>query len=258
MNKDQQREELLLEKLRTSKRLSINEVMTLFNISQSTARRMFIKLVEKGAALRTFGGIALGRDNSFEYSFERVKNERNLDKLNIAKKAVSFIKDNETIYLDGGTTIAQLSQEIAKRIKNNNLKNVKIFTNSLLNLNEFTLICPINLIGGEYREHRRDFYGYIAEDVIKKLNFTSCFLGTDGFNGKAGFSTTDFGTARLNELVIEHSNKIYILTDSGKFDRNSLVVYANAKVVSTLITDKNIPENIKDKLVEQCVEVISV
>ena len=58
------------------------------------------------------------------------------------------------------------------------------------------------MIGGTYRTNRKDFCGYMAEKVMKDCHFDKCVLDTDGYNYIAGFTTTDFESARICETAI--------------------------------------------------------
>ena len=126
-----------------------------------------------------------------------------------------------------------------------------------MNFEIFANECKVNIIGGEYRTNRKDFIGYIAETSVGYINFHQCFLGADGFNGKSHFMTTDFYSSRLCEIVIQHSQKKAILTDSTKFARSSFVNYcAISEPNLTVITDQNIPAHSRDILLGAGVKLL--
>ena len=78
------------------------------------------------------------------------------------------------------------------------------------------------------------------------LHFRKCFLGTDAYSVQNGFTTTDFSTARLNELVLECSDEKYVLMDSSKFFLSSVVSYSRRMMPDKIITeaypDRSYPE----------------
>ena len=53
---DSNRDEVLLNRLKLKGRLELGEAMTLLQISESTARRLFSRLEEEGEAIRVHGG----------------------------------------------------------------------------------------------------------------------------------------------------------------------------------------------------------
>ena len=70
MGKVNLRETQLLEELKKRGQLDSKEIIDLFRISESTARRMCVDLERKGLAIRTFGGIRClpGSQSSASYS----------------------------------------------------------------------------------------------------------------------------------------------------------------------------------------------
>jgi hypothetical protein len=48
--------------------------------------------------------------------------------------------------------------------------NIRVYTNSLANFEILSSKVPVTLIGGEYRSHRKDFAGYVAEVALEKIH----------------------------------------------------------------------------------------
>jgi DeoR/GlpR family transcriptional regulator of sugar metabolism len=234
-------ERKLMDELESRYKLSVADAVALLDVSEATVRRIFNSLEKKSLAIRTYGGIRLAGETPFGYSFEKVKEEQAEEKKLIAGHAANLVKDNSVIYIDSGTTTAQFCLGLLKRLKKKEIGNIIVFTNSIENMNILSGECDINLIGGRYRSHRKDFFGYIAESAVKMLRFNACFLGTDGFSDDFYLMTTDFDTAALNEIVVNNSEEIYILADSSKLSKHSFVKYCGInKPNLTIITDSKI------------------
>ncbi|NMA23838.1 MAG: DeoR/GlpR transcriptional regulator [Spirochaetales bacterium] len=225
MGKVAAQQNIIFEWLQRKGQISLHEAIELLGVSESTVRRLFIGLEKNGRALRTYGGLQYIPDRQIEYSYDAVES-RNVDKKQaIASCAVSFVENGATIYMDSGSTLSQFGGALASRLENGKLSNITIFTNSLINLHRLQKYGKILLIGGEFRENRKDFCGYLAEETLQNLHFSQCFLGSDGFNPSLGFTTTDFFTARLNEIVLNNSLESYVLMDSTKFSTSAIVSY---------------------------------
>lgn len=239
MKRTQINEQQILNYLRTHKKITVDQAILITDSSDSTVRRTFKRLEETGTCLRYFGGLRLNSDinNSSDYYYENTENKNIEAKQKIATLALSFLEDNDVIYLDSGTTLARFAALIADALERKKIKGLTIFTNSLVNLN-LLKNHNIILIGGNFRQHRKDFHGYIAEDTLRTLHFKKCFLGTDGFSPVEGFTTTDFMTARLNELALEHSEKKYVLMDSSKFFITSIVSYSRHSLPDLVLSDE--------------------
>ncbi|NLJ40442.1 MAG: DeoR/GlpR transcriptional regulator [Clostridiales bacterium] len=250
------REQEILNELVIKGRLGLADVMEKFSISESTARRLFTKLERKGMVIRTHGGIQQAGMNFTEYSFERVSHAHLDEKNAIAAVACDILEDGDIIFCDTGTTVLCFCMELARRVQNGEL-DVTIYTNSLANLEVLSTAMTIYMVGGEYRDHRKDFCGYIAEKALERLNFSKCFLGADGCDMKKYFTTTDFNTANLDEIAIRNSKEVFILTDSSKFSRVTQIGYAPFELVDTLITDNAVDPSVKKKLESRGLNVLT-
>ncbi|MDD4366070.1 MAG: DeoR/GlpR family DNA-binding transcription regulator [Eubacteriales bacterium] len=257
MGKVTKQQQLIYERLKGEGQISLREAIDFLNVSESTVRRLFINLEKSGKVIRTYGGIQFIPEPQSEYSFDALQ-KQNVDlKEKITEFAISLVDNGDTIYLDSGTTLSMFSKALSDRIESGNIKEITIFTNSLINMNVLHKSSSLLLIGGEFRENRKDFCGYIAEETLRNLHFTKCFLGSDGFNNALGFTTTDFRTARLNEIVLQNSLKSYILMDSSKFNTSAMVSYSRkSPPPAALITNMEPPQTSVDKLISQGTRII--
>lgn len=238
MNKTQRNEMILLKELNTEKIIDIKQAMSLLGVSESTVRRLFVNLEQKGVCIRGHGCIRIfDNDITNIYVYERVENTDVEAKEMIADKAMKYIESNDTIFLDAGTTLAKLSARIADALRDNLIHDLTIFTNSLVNLNILKDYAKVNVIGGEYRDNRKDFCGIIAEMAIKNIYFNKCFVGTDGYGKGVGFTASDFQTARISQLLIANSKESYILADAKKFKQTSGICFAKEEDITAVITN---------------------
>ena len=235
------REARLVQALRASEKISTEEAASLLGVSVSTAHRIFLSLEKKGEAVKTYGGIRAVQPAQGEYSFERLETVRVDVKQRIGKYAASLLEARDVVYLDNGTTASQMAICIAALIQAGKLSGVSLFTNSLVNLNILSPVCPVNLVGGEYRPHRRDFCGYLTEETLKRLHFNKCFFSADAFDLAHGFTASDFGSARLSEIVMQNSDYRCAIVDSSKFGSRSVVTFARLEDVSLIVTDDELP-----------------
>lgn len=245
MSNVSERENILLDILKLRKRLSTAEATQLLNISESSARRLFNNLEKSNKILRVFGGIQLSSGSNLDstYSYDALEKKNILSKQAIANYASLLISDNDILYFDCGTTMFQLALAAKNRIMNSELKNIRVITNSLPNLLLLNDVCDVILIGGKYREARKDFAGYASERFVQNFNYKKSFFGADGFDPVQGFTATDAETARISEIVISRSEKNYVLLDSSKICMLSFVSFADASVIEAAITDSEIAEN---------------
>ena len=247
MKKTLAQESILSKELQLNGCITIKQAMNKLDISEATARRLFQRVEKKGIGIRTHGKISLP-DSS--YSFYRYETSEELyikEKRQIVEEAVSLVKDGDVLFLDSGTTVCLFSMALNRALKQGKLKDIKVFTNSYTIINILHESTKVNLIGGEYRAHRKDFCGYITEKVLKEFHYNKCFLGTDGYNKLSGFTTTDFDCAKICEIAIENSDNAIVLMDYHKYNKASSTTYSKGDNLSVVISDSKLPlEAIKE------------
>lgn len=232
------RENYLSNMLKTTGHITIAEAMEMLNVSEATVRRLFADMERSGLAVRNYGGIR-PVSQAVNYSFERNEHVFSQEKQRIGRMAAMFVEDGDTIYLDCGTTMFQMTLALSERIAGWEFDSLNIITNSLANVQAITTSpkCRVILVGGEYDSARRDFSGALTERYLAPFHFTKCFFGCDGVSPNSGFSSNQVNISSLNSQVIEHSDYTYVLLDSSKLGKSSLVSYAQLCEVDAIITN---------------------
>lgn len=247
MGKVSSRENEILEVLKKRHKLSMTEIITLFDISDSTARRLCVSLEKKEKIIRGFGGIYYSPDVTSlktEYSYEILEGENAAEKSQIGAYASELVEDGDIIFISGGTTVAQFSRHLAARIQQGLVKKLLITTNSVINAETLAPFTKVLLIGGEYRPQRRDVAGFLSERTIAGVHFNKCFLGIDAIDVDAGLMVFDVETGNLDELVSARSDTKYILADSQKFKKKSFISYSKITPSHVIVTDKKVDPEI--------------
>ena len=235
-------ENILLKELQLNGCVTLKESIEKFNISEATARRLFTRIESKGLGIRSHGKISLPDSTYNFYRYEASEELYVKEKRQIAHETLKLIKNGDVLFLDSGTTVCLFSMALAEELRCKRLQNIKVFTNSYMIINILNELAEVVLIGGTYRPNRKDFCGYMAEKSMKDCHFDKCILGTDGYNPIAGFTTTDFESARICETAIERSDNSIILMDSHKYMKATVICFSKGENVSTVITDNKMPE----------------
>ena len=130
-------EHQIINHLKIHKSISITDAIRITDSSESTVRRVFKRLEQTGDYLRYHGGLRLISESNTDsdYYYENTENRHTDAKLKIATLALSLVEDEDEIYLDSGTTLARFAAKLAEALDKKELRGVRIFTNSLVNLN---------------------------------------------------------------------------------------------------------------------------
>ena len=245
MYKVDRRKNELLDMLFASGTVSVHEAAQRLEVSLPTARRLCAGLAEENKALRVRGGLKRLPSTEITYSFDSLRNEYTEEKIGIAKYASTLVQSNQIIFLEAGTTLRHFAIALAHRIRNQEINHVLIFTNSLVNLE---ILHPVQnnvqLIGGQYRDDRKDFTGYLSELTLRGLRFDFCFIGADALSSTHGAMAMDMDTVRFDAQLVTHSEKTVILAHSEKFKKHSLISYVSLDNVDYIITDDKIDKEL--------------
>ena len=251
------KEDELMRYLQAEGMLKMADVVERLQVSESTARRMFLKLEEEGRVLRIHGGIRYASPAFQDYSYDRLIKTEVEAKRAIAHLAIEQLKNGDVIFCDSGTTLSCFCMELMQYLKHHPL-NLRIYTNSLANFEILTSVLPVTLIGGDFRSGRMDFSGYLAEMLISRVSFSKCFMGTDGYNENSGyFTATDTETAKLNEIAAANSKEVIILCTSEKFYTQAHVGYIHRSEVDKVITDSRMDPDLMESMENSGLQVLT-
>lgn len=234
----EERYTLILRILEIKKSASISILSKELKISESTVRRDLNALSEMGKLIKVYGGATV-LDSNFIIEERSVKTKSKLfvnEKTAIAKYAASTIKSNDFIYIDSGTTTERMIDFITS-------KNITVVTNGFTHAKKLSMK-GINcyVVGGLVKGLTEAIVGSECVRSIHKYNFSKCYMGTNGIDINAGFSTPDLDEANVKTAACEQSQKVFVLADHSKFDNVTAVKFADIRSAK-IITDK-VPNDI--------------
>ena len=236
------RKEFILNMLNDNGILYTPEIMKKCNVSEITIRRDLSELESKGLLIRTHGGAVKSKATDMLFTYDIKINQNRQSKEEICRLAANYINDGDIIFIDCGTTLSLISKHIAK------FSNLTVITTSLPVISDLINYPNIrlSLIGGEIDSERQATYGSIAEKNIGMYHANKAFVGADGISMKKGLSSYDDKEGAVTRMMMENSDKIFLLCDSSKIEKNSFVIFAPISEIDHLITDRQIaPEKLK-------------
>lgn len=210
-----ERQQMMLKLLESGEVVSLDTLMAeIPDISESTIRRD-LKALEANDQITLLrgGGVCLKHSTSFDVPVSS-KTERNVnEKERIAKKAASFVKDGDSIFLDSGSTVLCMLPYLQN-------KKVTIVTTNVMvpqrmqQLQSNDISCII--LGGNLKVSTGSTIGTMTNDALRQYFFDEAFIGISGISDRAGMSTPDDREAEKKRIAVRNSRRSYILTDSSK------------------------------------------
>ena len=220
-------------------RVSNERIMADLGVSRETVRRDLLDLEESGVLQRVHGGAVPCHDDApiTERARTRVR-----AKTAIAKAAIGFIHDAQTVFVDGGTTTVILADELAK------LTNLTIITNSVdvaLRLRGTSepherarATNEVILLGGTLSDRAAATTGATTVLDIQRYRADLAMLSPVGIDQEHGASNFDPAEAEIARAMVENADRVAILADHSKIGQRSRITFCAPREIDVLITDR--------------------
>lgn len=221
--------------------ISIRELKNLFpNVSEVTLRKDLQILNEENQLVRIHGGARSIDDVTLKSSnFSTRAQLHPSEKAQIGEKAATLLKGGMSVFISSGSTCL----ELAKRLPQTALQ---VFTDGI----SVALEAPscsditIELLGGVVNRNLMRLTGPSVFAALDLLYFDYAFLGTVGFNERAGFSIATSSIAASSLKAVEHSSKTVILMDSSKVNQLCTPRNIPFKSVDIVVSDDHLPRDV--------------
>jgi DeoR family transcriptional regulator of aga operon len=239
-SKGHRRREQVMNLLKRQGRITIQEVVERFGVSEATARRD-LELMEKSEpVIRTIGGAMYdGMNTVRELPFAEKEGLSFLEKERIAEAAAALIEEGDVVGLSGGTT----SYYLAKLLKTR--RGITVVTNTVNVAMELAgSDIQVVVTGGMMRHNSFELCGPLGEGMIGQLNLGKMFLGVDGVSSTGGITTYSEQEAQIAKAMIRRSQATYAMFDHTKIGRTSLFSIAPLSELQGLITDMPLPQQL--------------
>lgn len=196
----EERHQLILEHLKTAKKINLGELSNMLTVSYDSVRRDVIELEDKGLLKKVHGGVV---SNSYLniLSGQRKGVKKGGDLEIVINKAISFLKDNQIVILDGGTTNFFLAEQIPKNLT------LTVITNSpplAMTLNEHSNV-EVILLGGRYYKRYQIAMGPEVSNQLKRFNADIYFMGVNGLDVDKGLTLRNYEESILKQQMMASS-----------------------------------------------------
>ncbi|WP_064093421.1 DeoR/GlpR family DNA-binding transcription regulator [Rossellomorea aquimaris] len=236
----EERRELIYEKIEKLGRILAKDLAEEFNVSIDSIRRDLSIMEEEGLIKRTHGG-AISQPNV------RQKPQHHLTRYGdsneyqnaIARKAIDFIQEGNTIFIGGAAIhfamLKYLPKLISYTVVTNSLE-IAYHLRDMMNIDTY-------LIGGKVKESG-NITDALANDFIKQFTLDLSFITAGGISPK-GLSTTSPEVALFHKTIIENSTKVIALMEHTKIGEDLFIKMHSLSKLDLLITDR---EDSEEKL----------
>ncbi|NLR95349.1 DeoR/GlpR transcriptional regulator [Rhizobium sp. P38BS-XIX] len=231
-----QRKALLLDRLRRDGQIVAKSLADDLGLSEDTIRRDLREMAAEKLLKRVHGG-ALPLSPALP-DFTARQAVSSDAKRRLGAYAASMIQPGQTVFLDGGTTNAEIARQLPRDLA------VTIVTHSptIAGELEHHPLAEVILIGGKLYKHSMVATGAITMAAIASIRADIFFLGATAIHPARGFSTGDFEEAAIKRHIAQCSAETYVLATSEKLDAASPCQILPLQSVSGLIMPAEVPD----------------
>ncbi|MCE7065424.1 DeoR/GlpR family DNA-binding transcription regulator [Dyadobacter sp. CY326] len=228
----EERFQLILDRLNNDQKVYLAGLSTLLNVSEDTVRRDIKELADQGL-LKSVRGGAVPHSPGPHHFRDRILHD-NEQKQIIAKKALSFLKDDQLVIFDGGTSAVLIAKSLPKDIR------LTVVTNSfpIASILEEHEHVEVLFAGGRLL---KDSFVTIGNDTIqflKKFRADVCLLGICSIHSHLGVTGPNYEESEVKRVMVECSKEVIALASVEKLATAETYFICPAEQLTAIITDQ--------------------
>lgn len=218
--------------------------------SESTVRRDLDQLERSRILKRVHGGALAAQPHGHLLDYDWQRGRQSDEKRRIGERAASLVDDDQTVILDGGSTVAAVAEHLVGR-------SLRVITNSIAIayvLRDSRAI-DVTLTGGYLFPRLEVLLGPLCEHMLTAVAADVLVMGIGGVT-EAGFTNNNTLVVGSERKMIEVSRKVIIVADSSKFGRAAMTPLAPLDVADIVVTDEKLPAEYRAMLENAGIEVV--
>lgn len=234
-----ERKSMIRDRLRRDGRLVAKSFAEELNLSEDTIRRDLREMAADGLLARVHGG-ALPIQPTLP-DFAARKGVASDEKRRLGQLAATLIRAGETVFLDGGTTNAEIARALPREFAFTVVTHSPTIAAEL----EHHPTAEIILVGGRIYKHSMVAVGSIASAAISAMRPDIFFLGATAVHSRHGFTTGDFEEAAIKRQIACQSARTYVALTAEKLERVSpITIMPLEAAAGIIVADRAVAEQL--------------
>ena len=232
------RRDLIIEELRRRDEVTVSRLSELLNVSDVTIRKDLQQLEDQGYLTRVRGGAVFSGRGQLELRFAARQQLALEEKRQLAARAAQFVRPGSTIFLDGSTTVFQMTRLLR------HVQGLTVITNGLYAALELSFAPEITtiVVGGILRKQSSSLVDMLTPELLRRLHVDVAFVSCRGFTAEHGLMESDLREAQLKRAMAQAAQHIVALVDRSKFGHVYMASSLLPEEINTLLVDQGIDE----------------
>ena len=215
---------------------TLDELVRVLGVSESTIRRDLEVLDLAGSVKRTHGGAVYAGEVRSMPPFDERTGTAAAEKRAIGQAAARLLQDGDTVLLDGGTTTLEVARALIGR-------RVQVVTNSLpiAQLLASSQQTDLILIGGYVYPRTGVALGPLAIATMQSIRVRTAILGAGGIVPE-GIYNSNLLLVETERQMMSCGQEVMIVADHTKFGRLALARLCGLEEVHSIVVDSGLGE----------------
>jgi DeoR family fructose operon transcriptional repressor len=216
---------------------TLDELVRMLGVSESTIRRDLEVLDLAGSVKRTHGGAVYTGEVRSMPPFDERTGTAAAEKRAIGTTAASLLEDGDTVLLDGGTTTLEVARALVGR-------RVQVVTNSLPIAQLLASSHPTDLIliGGYVYPRTGVALGPLAIATMQSIRVRKAVLGAGGIVSEGIYNSNSL-LVETERQMMSCGQEIMIVADHTKFGRLALARLCGLDEVDQVVVDSGLADD---------------
>ena len=241
------RQKSVLDYLRINHTASVTDLSQKFFVSETTIRRDLTRLEKSGYLTKTYGGAVLAEGHNSVLALEaRLDIEKN-EKSDIARKAVSLVKNGDILFLDSSSTSLALVNYLGR------LTNLSVITHGLKIASGLAAYPHIKvyLAGGLVTSNLYSCSGVLTCNMLKGMHADKAFVSPRAIDASYRVYCANEEEAFVRHTMMEHCDQTILLCSSKKLNNHAPFYLCSLSEIGTMVCEHNLDKKWTDFFTEK-------
>ena len=232
-------------------KVTVDGLVTVFDVTPQTIRRDLSELADAGQLERVHGGAVLP-SSTVNIGYDARRELHQAAKVDIARACARHIPNDCAIFLNIGTTTEAVAAELLRH------RGLLVVTNNInipgiLSENEEI---DVVVTGGHLRRSDGGLVGYLASQTIRQFRFDYAVIGCSALGAAGEILDFDIEEVGVSRAIIEQSAEVFLVADRSKFDRKAPALIGSLDQMHAVFTDQPLPQACADRCARAQTQVV--
>jgi DeoR/GlpR family transcriptional regulator of sugar metabolism len=228
----EERRQLILERLRAEGKVVAAELSASLEVSPDTIRRDLQDLADGGYLRRVHGGALPPTVGARPYAVRR--EQAPAAKAAIARATAALLREDQVIFLDGGTTTLEVARHLDPELR------ATVVTNSppiAVALAEHPHV-NVAMLGGTLEKEARVVVGAATIEALRRIRADVLVLGVCSLHPEVGITVLELEESHVKRAMIANAAEVIAVASADKLGSAAPYVVGPIGELTHIVTER--------------------